>query len=289
MNIFEKYLLERHGEYKELDKQLENLFPYLVQVVKDFKYLIADYPEYKPESKFVKKYIKGNDIKIVMLPSKISQNAMTCPMKSKIPTGIGPQVIRDYLETLNQFTSVSERLQKAKRNSNGVVVLPNTGFVITIYVTKAFIQSREPEERIAVYLHEIGHWAYTEDIKKMFKESLSWKMYIPILNLFQIEKINLLSRQNEYKADGFVKKLGYGKELVLALDNIIKPRKYMNILLKILDVLLYPLNLLATIGETTHPNIKNRKKKLLNRISSISKKADMFMFKHITKILPIGK
>ncbi len=95
----------------------------------------------------------------------------------------------------------------------------------------------ENELRVAVALHEIGHWAnngsriaLNRTVLTAFTLITSASIITPlILGIFII----IQSRLGEYQADNFVKKMGYGQELSVALDRMYKT-KYIsgNIILK---------------------------------------------------------
>lgn len=250
-------LLESYGEYDDIDRDLNEFFPMLNLLWKSITTKLEDSKTYKPEEKYINSVIKGNHISLKMYPAVGMINAMTIPgLKSW--TGLNKLTLETYITLLKKNEKRFNKLQNAKPGPNREVHLPSIGMPILLLITQPLMQRLTPEERIALYLHEIGHWAFTKDIRDAFVFQSH-----PLSALFNFIEIIRLKQAAEKKADLFAKQCGYGKEMQDVLKSVLIPRTKVHALITLWDVIRWPLYMFAmNLPMEAHPAIWKRIKYL---------------------------
>ncbi len=175
------------------------------------------------------------------LKVNVYQNSMNAPNAYTIPalkTKEGATVATNTgsVGSLIYFIYASKELAKnqlkAQAKSNGKVLFKAPPkYEMSLWETKGLISLiPEPDIRRAIMLHEVGHWVeYTPIIICNILNSITiimsliisigvfnhiilpyfFALIIPIVVLS-----TLYARSAEYKADAFVKRMGYGNELI---------------------------------------------------------------------------
>ncbi len=110
-----------------------------------------------------------------------------------------------------------------KRPGKKKIYFKNVTTPISVFVTYGMLNNATPEERLGVYLHEIGHWVDaaltipSHVIQHPDRESI----FLASNMMYQ----RYCTRYQELRADKFAKDLGYGPELSRGLDSITNIRK----------------------------------------------------------------
>ena len=213
------------------------------QIVKDTKQCFNSLVK---KIEFIRKlpsYLRENPLKII---DKNARNEIISAfrlLKRSAVTGnfdTAASRIKDVLTRYFNFNVVSVKVVDDK--------YPNAWTVVSIYepdeiktprdipinffiaYTSKIIQILEPEELVAVTLHEIGHSYYTKFIRQAsILRSISFAVLIPFIGgilLLAVSSISsLLERKSELKADSFAVECGFGRELAHALVKLEKEAK----------------------------------------------------------------
>lgn len=161
---------------------------------------------------------------------------------------------------------------------------------IYVFIGKPFIRMFQPDELVAILLHEIGHvYAVTtnipESVLQFFKTFIQMtiivKFFLRVLN--QITEIYILynlivfglvhgitftQRYGEYKADKFALKYGYGDSLLTALDKLRIKEKPKHGLINSIKRFFQDIAILfsSLFVPQTHPSKEGRIRKLQEKI-----------------------
>lgn len=261
---------------KEFDKDVQNLFPMIFNVIKGrFQYLIPLFASRaKSEEKIQSERIKNLNLEI-RINASVHRNAYTYP---SFTGRLAPTLMQTILPAFAplmvvvngyNFLSKNSHIMENTVNKNGVVIFPNEIKKIKClsYVTKGTLQALKEEERTAVLLHEIGHWVKINPIlNKMGLVVLS--TFIPPLALFCLIGGIAYARSAEWEADAFAKQCGYGPQLANALENMsINTRKDINFFLKFSDWFIKIFSHIHNVVDvilpiSTHPSVSKRVKTL---------------------------
>jgi len=223
---------------KESEEQMKKFFPSIWNSLKgNFQILVPlTTTKLTKETAIMKKYIKGLEFE-VRLNHSPSRNAYTYP---SVKTTGGAQLMSIPIFGALMYTAAglayvgkSKLLQRA-RSMDGIVMFPRSDLRVLAFETKGLLTDLDETERVAVMLHEIGHWAKINPVIGRVAISLFdlpariASEVIPALAPlgFAISIcFNLVSRSAEKQADLFAKQMGYGNELASALDRILlRPR-----------------------------------------------------------------
>ena len=242
-------LLESYGEYPEYDDMLNSWFFSLKLWWHEVKQNFTFFKSCKVLSKetaIVNSVIKGLNIKVHAYADS-DRNAFVIPgfyvgcekdikqMAEKhfdqYPKHIGWGINDSFMAIL-----MSQQLQQLvnmrkfkvsndpKNKGKKIITFKNVTTPISVFATYGLLQSATPEQRKAIYLHEIGHWVdcaknIPEMILKRPEKESCFLYYLNCLERFG------KTRYQELEADAFAKMLGYGPELISALDGLVSVRK----------------------------------------------------------------
>jgi len=254
-DIYKKLLIESTGlieasfrsqGYQEFNRDVQDLFPVIFNTIKGNIQLFVPVfmNRMKQEEKVQNERIKNLNLEI-RINSMAARNAYTYPAISDttsatlLNTLVAP--FAPVIMVLNGFKFLSENSQTMEEveNKGGLVVFPSklNKMKVLTFETKGLLQALREEERTAILLHEIGHWARIDPFVKML--SFSMLALIPPITIFCLIGIVAMSRSKEWEADAFAKKCGYGEQLANALENIsVNRRQDVNFFLKIGDMFL---------------------------------------------------
>lgn len=170
----------------------------------------------------------------------------------------------------------------------------NDGFKILIFVNSGLIRKiKDPKDRLSVYLHEIGHWVYVNDIIRSasfqnylevsrsatgisFAYASLTREYLALLFSFIVTTIltyltSLKTIQAEHDADNFVKQCGYGRNLANSLSLLTYNKKLssLNVLeyYSKLDKILNKIQMVLFVN--SHPNTADRIDRLIKESINI--------------------
>ncbi len=276
-------VVESIGEYKEIDDVLKNdqaydekgFWIFKRKVAK--KYDIKDCKFFKKESDMVNKKFKNLNVAIYLEPDK-DANVYTIPgyYGKTLEKGILSLVDDDNL-VQNYIDLKLSNLNKAKAGPNGTVIFPSNKLKnITIVISIGAIARLTPKERLAIYLHEIGHWVYLANKipKQILYNPQEFNITVVDQNNNRITYYNIklleyamrlgFSRYNEYDSDLFAHQCGYGDHLSSALENLHKQldRKYLDAFSFVRQQYIKQFNDKRDSADpafSTHPSIKRRK------------------------------
>lgn len=110
-----------------------------------------------------------------------------------------------------------------KNKGKKIAIFKKVSTPISVFVTYGMLNDATPEQRVGIYLHEVGHWIDSaKSIPKMIIERPETEScYLYYTNVLK----RFVTRYEELEADRFAKTLGYGLELASALDQIVSVRK----------------------------------------------------------------
>ena len=237
------------------------------------------------ETNLCQNIIKNIEIDIFEVADK-SVNAFTVPGVGSI-NDLKDDSGKYYLEGINYLSknplefTIDSKTNKINFNNNKT-------FKILIFVNSGLIKKlKDPQDRLAVYLHEVGHWVYVTDIikSKSFQNYLNISsaaaipatyigiadkqflapIFIYILTIILTYLTSLKTVQSEHDADNFVKQCGYGNNLANALSVM----EYNKSLSKLdistyyskIDVILNKIQMALFVN--SHPDTKNRIDRLI--------------------------
>lgn len=258
------FLSESIGEYPEIDNDLSHWYAGFKMWWARTKAMFTFFnncKELPKETKLINEVISGLNITVYAFPSP-DRNAFVIPgfyvgankntnelykeYKKKYPSHdlSNPYCIgRDFFSVL--MVSQLKQLilmrkfsytKDPKRPGKKRIIFKNVTTPISVFITYGMLNNATPEQRTAIYLHEIGHWV---------DAALSIPTYV--INHPDKESIFLASnmtyqryctRYQELTADKFAKDLGYGEELASGLDSLVEVRKNISIIHRFGDWLL---------------------------------------------------
>lgn len=220
-----KVVCEALGEYPKIDEEMGKFFPSWWNKIKSGLEMVAPSKAARvlKEEKLVKSKFKNVDVEI-RLNSAYQQNAWTIP---------GTRDIRDLANTWDYYGVFAKKslpslltmnLKACKAGPNKTVIFPKTKCKFLIFTTKGLLTTMEPEERLAIYLHEIGHWAYTAQMMPRQLKHIKAERSRTNMMMFLYALGTFLRRFNEYESDLFAARVGYGDELKAAFDQFGRKR-----------------------------------------------------------------
>jgi hypothetical protein len=211
--IIDKRILNKDESIKKFFPSLWNAISGDFQTI--FPVLTSRIPE---EEKLWKGNTKGLNMR-VMTNNSNSPNAYTLPaMQSKLGAQAATFFVPIYI--LYGFIKLSDADLDGRGVNKKVNIKAPNDLSGLMWETKG-LKSLIPEDnlRYAIMLHEIGHWVKYEQpflsTTMRYVSSIAPPLALP----FVIGSI-LVCRSGEKKADMFVKKVGYGKELSEALSRM---------------------------------------------------------------------
>lgn len=236
-------LNEAHGEFPDIDEymlkdqRVTKRFLFWTKKVA-VKYDIDSAIFNKKDTDLCRQKFKNLNVLIYQIPDK----TISC---STVPGFFGDMSKDGLTKPANQRSLHKDyrslkmmKFENAKVGPNGLVIFPSNQLkAISIFPTYGLLALATPEERLAVYLHEIGHWNYlskmiprqilyndeefSQTAKKIDESGQS--VIIPFYNIQLMNYALKLgySRWNEYESDLYAARLGYGKHLKSLFDKII--------------------------------------------------------------------
>lgn len=235
MNYFYKSAIrESLGEYPEIDDIFKNSLKYIIngfdKIENEFSFIrkVKILPK---DTMMIRNIVRGLDISIYLCPGN-SVNTFVIP---GYYAGLENEKRRLAYQMIKQFSRRSVKKSfwdmliatqvesvYALRNytvnpyNRTVIFRGDNLSKVTIFTTGATLVFMSPEQRCAVYLHELGHWV--DAAKKMPSEMIKNADAERLYFLQQIAAKYYTTRYNEFAADKFVKEVGYEKELISALN-----------------------------------------------------------------------
>lgn len=285
------FINESVGEYEDYDKIIKNWFTGKFKLWwHNTKMNFKGYSSLKvlpKESKLISHILKGLNITVHAYPDA-DRNAFVIPgyyvgcendledlyndyvkkyKKHRYLVGGFMQLLLSkqlgQLIKMRKFNVVNDPTAKGKK----CAVFKDITTPISIFVTYGMLNDATPEQRVGIYLHEIGHWidsakTLPDFILKHPNEESYQLYYTMVLKRY-------VTRYEELEADKFAKILGYGEELSSALDQIVSVRKQASWIYRIGDRMLKSCvetqNQNEEEGWTTpmdYPSMQTRKKYL---------------------------
>jgi len=269
---------EAYGEFPELDAKMKSFWQNLIPRFNIFK--LSKTPVVKKDTDMLKKLFVNLDCEVHLVADK-ERNAFTIPGRDDIKEHSFMKLMSNrYLG--EQYLKLAKiPFQDIKPGSNGKVIFPSQAKSVDkliIFATWGLLTHLEPEERIAIYLHEIGHWAYAARMvpRQMLMNSVEAtgdavdpasgaRVFSYNAQLLANVMMTYLRRYNEYESDLYAYKGGYGEQLKSGLDKLVDRRKNIDWLTRLSDWL----NRLASdamdtaddIGDS-YPTVAQRKKQM---------------------------
>lgn len=287
------FINESIGEYEDIDNSLKNWWGvfnlWWKKVKSDFTFF-KSCKELPKESKMVQNVLKGLNINVYAYPIA-DRNAFVIPgyyvgcdenykelmaeYSKRYPLHSNFSYLKGDFMTVLLSSQLKQLLlmrkfkisNDPKRKGKKIAIFNKVTTPITIFVTYGMIQHATPEERLGVYLHEIGHWIdcaknIPEFIVKHPERESCYLYWNNVIKRF-------CTRYEELEADRFAKILGYGPELINGLDSLITPRKQISLIYKIGDLMIksnvYMHNQMEREGNTDvtyYPSFETRKRYL---------------------------
>ena len=244
-------LFESVGEYPEIDKNLSHWYGGFKRFwlrTKMYNSFFKSCKEFPKETALIKNVIVGLNIRVYAVPFS-DRNAFVIPGFYVGCDDNVDELYKEYRKTYskhdlsnpfcvgNDFMSVlmSSQLKQLikmrkfsyandpKKPGKKKIFFKDVTTPISVFVTYGMLNNATPDERIGIYLHEIGHWV---------DAALSIPSHV--INHPDKESIFLYSQQcferyctryQELTADKFAKDLGYGPELIKGLQSLSSIRK----------------------------------------------------------------
>lgn len=237
MNHFYKsnVVFESLGEYKEYDEILQSswkTWKLKFDREKAANHLFHNLKELPKETARILKVCRGVDIKVYAYPDH-EMNAFVIPgfyigviddkwpMIKKMDQMYRKNwVVRNFWELLmaTQVESVLAMKKYTINKSNRTVTFLDKNISrVSIFVTYGMLTFATPEQRLGVYLHELGHWVdAAKHIPFHMERHLNHeRIFWASTQLIQ----RYVTRYSELEADKFAKDVGYGPELSSALGS----------------------------------------------------------------------
>lgn len=241
-------LIESYGEYPEIDKIFESSWQSFKLKFQFAKLAISEFKNAKiaqKETDLINDVVKGiKNLNVYQVPS-YDINAFVIPgfyvgiqkdkesyikMKKKQAQKFSSYVSDWDIMMESQIDAVKKFKNFSINKRNRIVTFKNNSSPVSIFSTYGTLSFLTPEQRVAIYLHEIGHWVDTAQNmpKIMFEEGMEKEKIFWI----QHQELSRYStRYQELAADRFCKMVGYGKELSEAFDQFGKTDKKRNLAL----------------------------------------------------------
>lgn len=288
------FFKESVGEYKDIDDSLRHWWGAFSLWRKRSKANFTFFKSCKKlpkESKAIKHILNGLDINVYAYPDA-DRNSFVIP---GYYVGSDEDYYRLYMEYEKKYphhastydslkgdffsvllSSQLEQLLRMrkfkiindpKRKGKKIAIFKNVTTPISVFATYGLLQHATLEERVGIYLHEIGHWV---DCAKNIPEFIIKHPDTESCYLFWTNIVKrYCTRYEELEADRFAKIMGYGEELIAGLDSLITPRKQISWIYKIGDSMMRTNaqihNDLEREGRTTvtsYPSFETRKRYL---------------------------
>lgn len=256
-----KFLIESIGEYPEIDDDLSHWYKgfkiWWAKTKANFSFFNTC-KELPKETKLIRDIVKGLNISVYAYPDS-DRNAFVIPgfyvgadknaaelykeYRKKYPHHlmVNPFCIgHDFFSVLmvNQLKQLVlmrkfSYTNDSKRPGKRKIIFKNVTTPISVFVTYGMLNNATPEERTAVYLHEIGHWidAALSLPSWVMKHPDKESIFLYSNMIYQ----RYCTRYQELNADKFAKDLGYGEELATALDSLVGIRKNISIIYRFGD------------------------------------------------------
>jgi len=311
MQIFEGFLNEAFGERPELDEEMAKFFPTVWNMIKGkFESLLPVLTSVDSnETNLIKSKVKNLNVTVRLNSSTSKIRTYTYPASNDVMMNSIANLFRGFglfyflfngYEFMSKYGKIL--IEQTKVDSNGIIIFPavmkNVEFLI--FESKGIVQFLEPEERIAIMLHEIGHWANIDKYVKKLSSQVAI-IFLPIFTIVFAVCMIIFARSSTWKSDEFASKCGYGPQLSSALKKMgYTVRPNVTIITKILDFLMkinmYAYNVVDyLIPFQSHPSIYKRTKKLeelsekekhkINKLVMLCKPLDKIMSKILSKIM----
>ena len=245
---------EAIGEYPELDKRIASFWKSTFDGIKGVFTPLFKNPVFPKETKMVQNVVRGPKIIVRATPST-ARNAFVIP--GLIPTDFNyiPAMRKwkkDHKAKLfdNQYDTIPpwcfmmmnsishlKGMRKFKltpdKNGKKKIIFPSSDIQINIFVTRGTLTHMDPDSRMGIYLHELGHWvdAAAKIPKQLLIDPEREKIYAAYSMMAQ--RAN--TRYQEFDADDFAKQMGYGNELAKGLDQLIDKRAKIHFMAKLDD------------------------------------------------------
>lgn len=192
------------------EEELKHFFPYLMNSISSSTDYI--FPEAtknrKDQEVFIQPKMKNLTINIFENRSP-SLNAYTIPMLQS------PREFDNLRKRSALFHAILAKESLKNFNAtgkNGIVTFNNPKKIqVCMWMTKGFIGSFSEEEKIAVALHEIGHWV---EFEPLFNSTIFSHFAPSTFALLALIK----ARAGETRADKFAARVGYGDGLISTLN-----------------------------------------------------------------------
>jgi Zn-dependent protease with chaperone function len=238
-HVMDCLIHESTGEYPEYDEEMKKFFPSYWNFIKST--LEQTFPSramrLKKEEDLIKSKFKNVDVE-VRLNSMFQQNAWTIPGTSDMDDLVSPYGYYFTFATKSLPALMKLNLNDTRPGPNHTVIFPHNKCKFLIFTTKGLLTTFSPEQRLAVYLHEIGHWKYTATMIPRQLKHIKTERSATNAYMFLIAIGIYMRRFNEYEADAFSAMCGYGKELQSAFDMFGRKREGATWLIKLSDYLL---------------------------------------------------
>jgi len=227
-DLISKVLNEARGEFDEFEEDYKSWWKSLKNHFKGQKEMIMlnKAKRFPSEEKLIKSMIKNCQVEVRVITSS-DINAFTIP---------GMQGMDDYTRMgmygwafwvkYGMPALMKMNLSGVKPgNKPNTAMFPPNKCKFAIFATRGLLTELEPEERVAIYLHEIGHWHYTsKQIPFQMREFYEREGKPSTIYLFMVALGSYLRRYNEYDSDLFSIKAGFGQQLASAFKKLSKTR-----------------------------------------------------------------
>jgi len=297
--ITDNYLQELNSQIltevvkKEIDEEMKYFFPTIANSIKGlFQNFLPVLSKSLPdEEKMFKQRVSNINLNI-RLNDNPMPNAYTWPSISKIRDAqiAAIPILGNIFGITNCIIWAKNSAKKMQNYTiKGDKIVFTNKFDLLAFETKGLINKIDEDGRVAILLHEVGHWAYIGNVipgliiststgllKTVKKFQGAIVVAAPILFICNLISM-LFLRQAEYDADRFVKEVGYGPALINAFDEMPKIRQNVNWYLKLQDFLMKIMIQIQNVIErfipiAGHPSMDKRKAALADsQLTSIEK------------------
>jgi hypothetical protein len=272
---------EAVGEFKNLDKFMrkkqgtKRRFLFWTWTVLK-KYKLNECKLIEKDTKECRRRFKNLNVNIYGVPIK-AKDCFTFPGFFGEVEKFGASAPIKFKELPDNYVQLAKiNLEKVKVKGGIVIFPPNTLKTISIFMSYGALTSFTMEERLAVYLHEIGHWNYlSKKIPRQIlfnKEEMSQDARLEDGTTSSLHNISLLlhsfkmlGRFNEYESDLFAVRCGYGKHLKSALQGLSKVRS---------RLLVDALTILDDKKVEKYTEARNQSKDRIGKYPSIKQRGD---------------
>lgn len=235
MDHFRKRIFyESLGEYKEYDEILKSSWKVIKLGWERTKAVWSTFRNLKylpKESAMLNKVIQGCDISVYAFP-EADINAFVIPgfyvgvdkdnakateklikyynKKGSYAYSYFEMILASQVEAVNQLKHYT-----INPSNRTVRFKTNKPVKISVFTTYGCLSHLTPQQRLGIYMHEVGHWVDTakQIPALMLKHLDTERIFFYTHNI----AIRYSTRYSELAADNFAKEVGYGKELKSAL------------------------------------------------------------------------